>query len=122
MSDENFSAIIREIIDHLKDGNWHTLYSLHYRFRLTPIEILRGIKFLNALKIIQRKDNEISLILENMNDEVIKELSIILRKKFSIRAKDLNNTFSSNINKIGINELYSPQLEKLSKTLFNKKI
>lgn len=122
MDNEKLNTIIKELIEHLKDGDWHSLYSLHNRFRLSPVEILNGIEFLDSLKILEREKNDIKLIVENINDEVLKKLSIKYREKFSISTKDLENMLLSEpIQKIDINMLYIPKMEILDKSLLVSK-
>lgn len=118
MDNDKLNIIIKEMISHLNDGNWHTLYSLHEHFRLSPVEVLNGIDFLESLNILKKENNNIKLIKENINNEILKKLSVEYRKKFSINEKDIKSALSSsNVEKIGINELYIPEIKILDKSL-----
>lgn len=87
----NYETPISEILRILLDRNWHSLYEIHVRFRLSPIEIYEAVIVLQRIGIIEWTNTNIR-IKENLNE---KKLSIMNRLSKTTRPSKLN-TYTPN--------------------------
>lgn len=105
---------IYEILSHIEDGEWHSIYSIHERFRLSPSQLIESIRFLESLDAIEEKNREIRLQ-ENINIKTLSALrGIILTRTTNIERSDEARYSSPNIS---INQLYLPNFKLLDKSL-----
>lgn len=71
----NLETPISELLRVICDREWHDIYELHERFKLSSVEIYASMSILKLIGIIEQKETNIRLK-ELLND---KELSIMNR-------------------------------------------
>lgn len=108
------NTVLSEILRHLSDGEWHTLHSLHDRFRISPINILECINYLKENDVIQI--NEMNVRLNPIDDiKIFGALRRALRNRYLIIENDENARFKKL--KLGINKVYMPKMRLLRSDL-----
>lgn len=60
---------LKELINTLKDKEWHDLFEFHEKYRLSPVQILDALNTLLKFQIVIRENNKIRLAsnLENQH-------------------------------------------------------
>jgi hypothetical protein len=105
------NIVLSEVLRHLSDGEWHTLFSLHERFRLSPISILEVIDYLKNKDVIQI--NGMVVKLTPINDiDTLGELRKALQNRNIVIEDENNARFTTPT--LGINQVYLPNMSLLS--------
>lgn len=108
------NTVLSEILRHLSDGEWHTLFSLHDRFRISPMNILECINYLKKNDVIQV--NEMNVRLNLIDDiKILGALRHALQDRYLIIENDENARFKKL--KLEINQVYMPKMRLLSSNL-----
>jgi hypothetical protein len=110
------AVAFNEILTHLRDGEEKSIFSIHYKYRLSPLEIHQALQVLEAEKIIQFMGENVKLI-NRFDDSVLKKVI-----KYCItKTPDLNLDFKrEKIDPLGINEPYLPNEKLLDLSFFQK--
>ena len=108
------NTAIAEIFRHLSDKEWHTIFSIHERFRLNPLELFENIEYFKSLNLIEENDSQLRL--KTIEDpKVLGDLVNIFRKR-KLKIED-ERLLDFNKQKLTINELYLPEKRLLDMKL-----
>lgn len=110
---EKMAVALKEVVRHLGDGEWHSLFSIHDRFRIYPDTLLECIEYLSARGFLELKDSNVRLVNVEREDFVREMLRLFKRPQERIPndEKFLAGT------RLKINELYLPRFEILDNEL-----
>ena len=67
---------LKEVLKHLGDGEWHQIFSIHDRFRLSPDVIQDCVKYLESKGLVVSKDRSVR-IANDFSQEQIAEIVYI---------------------------------------------
>gem|GEM_PF-5086697 len=85
MMDGNIAA--SELLRTIFDRQWHELYEVHARYRLSPIEIYEAVTLLQRMGIIEQRGTQIR-ICEDLDEQ---RLSIMNRLSKTSRPAQLDS-------------------------------
>lgn len=71
--DDDLKICLKIMINVIQDKEWHDVYSIHSRYRTSPVIMIKAIKKLQLLKLIEFHDYRIRLV-DNMTNQ---QLSIL---------------------------------------------
>lgn len=108
---------LKEVLKHLGNGEWNSIFSIHDRFRLSPDVILDCIKYLESRGLVESKDRGVR-IAENFSEEQIAEIvHIFLSSELNL---DEGRKFIA-IPRKEMDMLYMPRFDLLGRELiFNE--
>ena len=105
---------MKEVIKHLSDGQWHEIFSLHERFRLSPARIVEVFEWLNEKQMIDIENDSVKL--SRITD---KKILAEIRKYFLSSSAVIESFSDQCIDyKVDINEPYTPDVELIDKKFF----
>jgi hypothetical protein len=108
------NTALSEFIRHLSDGEYHSIFSLHERYRLSPSRIIECIEYLNNKNVLEINGDKIKLkpILDNTTLAEI-------RKAFCDRQLVIEGSSDARYSEpaIKINQLYMPNVDILDASL-----
>jgi len=108
------NTALTEILRHLSDGDWHSIFSIHERFRLSPLMILECLEFLEEHSSVEIRERKLRL--KPIEDStVMSELTKIYRGRNFTIENESEARYSSP--KLAIGELYMPEIELLGSEL-----
>lgn len=109
------NTVISEFIEHLKDGDWHSIYSIHERYRLDPVKIIDAINFLSELRLIDVDEMKIRLVASKDFSSIQEIRKILLGYRIGFTENDLDKRYAQPL--LQVNELYLPKRHLLDKSL-----
>jgi hypothetical protein len=111
------NTVLSEILRHLSDCKWHSFFSIHDRFRLSPLDIMDCIEDLLEKKVVERKGMEVKLIpINNVNT-----LSEMRKAFLNNYVLDCKNSDWVTEPALEINQFSLPKMELLANELVAKK-
>lgn len=110
----NFETSISEVLSVINDSNWHSLFSIHQRYGLNPVEIYEAVKFLEELGLVEIRGKEICLAKTIETDALARIRHLLLKRKFSLEPLQ---ELSYNEAVLSINEPYLPIIDLLDDSL-----
>lgn len=110
------NTIIKEILEHLSDGERKTIFSIHEKYRLSPSEVFLALEVLTSDGAVTVAPPWVQLV-ENYDDAVCKRVK---RYYFSDR---LDLSFEGDgvslEDRLQINEPYLPEIKYLDEDFFD---
>lgn len=76
----NLPTATAEILRILSDDEWHSMYEPHAKYRLSPLEIYASVTTLIQLKLVERRENEIRLVV-NMEPRNLSIMNRLLKTR-----------------------------------------
>lgn len=104
---------LKEVLRHLSNGEWHSLYSIHERFRLPPDVIKNCIADFKKEGAVEIEGNKIRLSREISDDFMSNAIYIYTNSDLEINDDEKFRPHKE----IEINELYCPRNDLLGKEL-----
>ena len=110
---DNLDVALKEVVRHLSDGEWHSIFSIHQRFRIYPNVILECVEYLRDKEVLELKDREVRL-LNIEREDFVREMILLFKKQQDNIPNDEQFSVGP---RLGINELYLPRFEILDDRL-----
>lgn len=104
---------LKEVLKHLEDGEWHQIFSIHDRFRLSPDVIQDCINYLESKRLVVSKERSVRIANDFSQEQIAEIVHIYLSSEFEINEDE--KFFVTP--KIEIDTLYMPRFDLLGKEL-----
>lgn len=110
MGDLNKGVLVNEFFKILSDGGWHSLYSFHEKYRLSPDQIIIIVDHLLSENLIKTEGGYLSINKKVSLSDYLRLRKTVISRKFSIsRLDDM---------KLGKKEkYYTPDFDKIEESI-----